>query len=255
MGTRLESIQRKIDKGNGKAAGVYGSVYDVYRLSKRSSPSGIITGASLLASGFNVSFEKLTSKADVEIESSVRALFFTGDLNLKQFEPGDVFVQRKGTYRYDRGIFTMASARALPHVPVFVETPIFAHITRPESNPHHIDSGRVPQSVPIKANEWPLTLSCGDFSFQQSGVSVSVPIGMAMSRLRDYPRTDTSDGELNDDTRRQTWDVFIPLLPGQPIIPRDIVTGANGDRYEITGVQASYSSFFGQLVSVQRIRS
>lgn len=258
MPTRIQRIQAKVDRGNGKAASIYGQTYDVYRLSAKSAPTGVVTAASLIASSVAVSFEKLTAKADVEIESSARALFFTGVLNLGPFQPGDVFVQRTDAYRYDRGVFTLASARPMPHGPVFVSTPIYATLSRPESNPQHIDSGIAPQSVPIKEHEWPLTLTPGTaspYAFLQVGTPVTVPIGMVMGRLRDYPRTDSSDGQLYDDTRRQTWDVFAPQLPGQPLIPRDIVTGSTGDRYEITGIQSSYASFFGQLLTVQRIRS
>ena len=257
--TRIARIQRKVDRGNHKAASIYGQTYDVYRLGPKTSTSGIITTSSLIASNVACSFEKLSSKTDVEIESIVKTLLFTADLSLQKFQPGDVFVQRTDAYRYDRSIFTMISARPMPHVPIFAATPIYATFTRPESNPAHIDSGIVPQSVPIKGQEWPLTLTVAygvpSFSFQRTGSPVTVPVGMMMDRLRDMPRSDSSDGQLHDDTRRQTWYMFIPLLPGQPLIPRDIVTGGSGDRYELTGVQASYASFFGQLVSVQRIRS
>lgn len=255
MSTRIQRIQAKVDRGMGKAASIYGTTYDVYRLSAKSSPTGVVTAASLIASNVAAEFDKLTRKADIEIESTVRALFFTADLNTQPFKPGDVFVQRADAYRYDRGVFTMAANRPMPHEPVFVATPIYATLTRPESNPQHVDSGIAPQSVPIKAYEWPLTLTNGFFSFLQAGTPVSVPVGFVMGRARDYPRTDTSDGMLYDDTRRQIWDVFVPLLPGQPLIPRDIITGASGDRYEIIGVQSPYASFFGQLVNVQRIRS
>jgi hypothetical protein len=76
---------------------------------------------------------------------------------------------------------------------------------------------------------------------------------MIMERLRDYPRSDTALGGLYDDTRRQTWDALVPLLPDETIIPRDILT-VGKVRYEITGVQGVSASFFGQLVTLQRIR-
>lgn len=256
MSTRIERIQRKVDRGNGKAASIYGLTYEVYRLGPTTSSGGIIGPTSLIANEVNAEFSKLSGKADVEIESIAKALLFTATLNTQQFEPGDVFVQRTDAYRYDRSVFTLVSNRSMPHEPVFAATPIFATFSRPESNPQHIDAGIAPQSVAIKAHEWPLTLSGNLYSFQQTGSPVTVPIGMVMDRLRDFTRADTSaDAVLYDDTRRQTWYLFAPLLPGQPLILRDIVTGSSGDRYEITGVQASYASFFGQLLSVSRIRS
>lgn len=280
MSTRIARIQRKVDRGNAKAASIYGNVYDVYRLGQKTSTSGIFTATSLIAANINAEFSKLTSKADVEIESIVKSLLFTATLNTQPYQPGDLFVQRTDAYRYDRSVFTLAANRSMPHEPVFVATPINATFTRPESNPDHVDSGIVPQSVPMKAYEWPLTLGvqllasddigAADtvgyadlgqitnpplYAFQRNGVPVTVPVGMMMDRLRDMPKSDSSDGALYDDTRRQTWYVFAPLMAGQPLIPRDILTGSNGDRYELTGVQASYASFFGQLLSVQRIRS
>lgn len=260
MPSRVERIQAKIDRGMGKAASIYGTDYSVYRLGPKSEPSGVITKASLITASVNVSFERLGSKADVEIDSLVKFLAFTGVMNLKQFLPGDVFVQNVDAYRYDRGVFTAVSMRPMPHDPVFISTPIFATFSRPESNPQHIDSGRVPQSVPIKGQEWPLTMQGGDFVFQPTGTPVTVPVGMILGRLRDMPKTDSTEGQLWDDTRRQEWSVFVPLLgPSQtntqPLIPRDIMTGMNGDRYEIGGVQSSTASFFGQLLTVSRIRS
>jgi hypothetical protein len=251
----LPLIDSAVKQGRGVVGAVEGQKYDVYRQSAKTAASGIISPASQIASGFPSLFKKMTDKADLEIESIVKALYFTAMADTRMFLPGDVFVQQATTYLPDRGVFTMVANRPMPHHPVFVSTPIFATITRPESNPEHIDSGRVPQSVPVKAYEWPLTVSGMDYAFLQTGTPATVPIGMIMARLRDMPRSDSSDGALYDDTRRQTWDVFVPLLSGQPLINRDIITGSSGDRYEITGVQASTASAFGQWVSTSRIRS
>jgi hypothetical protein len=251
----LELIDSAVKQGRGVVGAVLGQGYDVYRLGPNTSPTGIISPSSQIASAFPSVFTKLPSRTDIEIESIVKALYFTADADTRMFLPGDVFVQQATTYRPDRGVFTMVANRPMPHHPVFVATPIFATITRPESNPEHIDSGRVPQSVPVKAYEWPLTVSGIDYAFLQTGTPATVPIGMIMARLRDMPRSDTNDGALYDDTRRQSWDVFVPLLSGQPLINRDIITGSSGDRYEITGVQASTASAFGQWVSTSRIRS
>lgn len=254
----IPAIDRAVQIGRGVAGAVLGQTYDVYRLSAATTQTGIISPSSLLYASVPAMFERLTSKADVEIESFVKTLFFTAKVNMTAFLPGDVFVQRSDTYLPDRGVFTCVASRPMPHVPVFVSTPIYATLTRPESNPNHIDAGIAPQSVPIAAAEWPLTITTGSpypYSFQQIGQPATVPIGMAMQRAREYPKSDSMDGELYDDVRRSVFDVFIPLLPGQPIITRDIITGSNGDRYEITGIQTSTASFFGQLVTAQRIRS
>ncbi|MDB5093416.1 MAG: hypothetical protein JWO85_1517 [Candidatus Eremiobacteraeota bacterium] len=251
----LPLIDAAVQTGRGVVGAVLGPSHAVYRLGPNTTGTGIISPGSQIAANFPALFERLTDRKEIEIESSVKALFFTCNADLTNFKPGDVFVQNADSYRADRGVFTLVANRTVPRKPVFVSTPIFATFARPESNPQHIDSGRVPQSVPTKEYEWPLTVTAGDYLFEQTGTPVTVPVGMVLGRLRDMPRTDTAEGALYDDTRRQTWDVFAPLLPGQPLIPRDILTGMNGDRYELAGVQSSTSSFFGQLITVNRIRS
>jgi hypothetical protein len=136
------------------------------------------------------------------------------------------------------------------------------------SNPNFIDSGRAPQSVPIKGiNEKSLCLYQGDYEFEFVGATIgfgssaiqatpaTIPIGMVMDRLREYPKSDDALATLYDDTRRQTWSMFLPEMPGASIMPRDIVTGANGDRFEVTGVMPEYSNFVGQLITAQRLRN
>jgi hypothetical protein len=60
---------------------------------------------------------------------------------------------------------------------------------------------------------------------------------------------------LQDDTRRQIWTIFVPLLPGEALKPRDAVTNlATGDRFEVTGVMVVHTSFSGQFVEAQRLR-
>jgi hypothetical protein len=113
--------------------------------------------------------------------------------------------------------------------------------------------GRVVQSAASKARDEQLVCTAGAFSFVRGETPTPIHIGMAMSRLRELPRADEPMGGVPDDTRRQTWDAFIPLLPGVTLTTSDIVT-AKGMRFEITGVQAESTSFVGQLVMLQRVR-
>ena len=252
----LAHIDSRVQYARGAAAKVMGQTYDVFRLSAKTSPTGIVSPSSQIAANVRIQFEAKPSNREIEVSTSIKFLSYEGLMDVRKFTYGDVFVQREDSYEYEGMTYVLMSRRPAPRISLFAAAPKpYATISRPESNPAHIDSGRAPQSVPIKDREWPLTLSEGYYSFQQTGTPVSIPVGYSLSRLRDFPRSDTSLGQLWDDTRRSTWDMFIPNLKGQPLIPRDIITGGNGDRYEITAVQPLTASIYGQFVAISRIRS
>lgn len=252
----LPAIDDAFQQVRGALASVFGQTYDVYRLSSATSATGIVSPSSQIASVVPAIFKAKPKAIDIEISTSIKYLAFSATVDIRTFLEGDIFVQNTNSYHYESTTYVLVSRRPSPRQSVFIACPApYATFTRPESNPQHIDSGRAPQSVAIKEREWPLTLSGGYYSFQQTGTPVSVPVGYSFSRSREYPRSDTSLGALWDDTPRSVWDLFVPLLKGQPLIPRDIVQGGNGDRYEILSVQPVSAAIYGQFVQIRRIRS
>lgn len=252
----LPAIDDAFQQVRGAMASVFGQTYDVYRLSSTTDPTGIVSTSSRVASAVPAIFKAKAKGIDLEIATSIKFLSFWSTVDIRDFIEGDVFVQRSDSYHYERTTYVLIARRPSPRQSIFVACPApYATLSRPESNPQHIDSGRVPQSVPIKEREWPLTLAGGYYSFQQSGTPVSVPAGYAFTRARGYPKSDTALGELYDDTERSIWDMFLPNLKGQPLIPRDIVTGGNGDRYEVVAVQPVTAAIYGQFIQIRRIRS
>ncbi len=252
----LAHIDGRVQYARGKASRVVGQTYDVYRLSSKTSPTGVVSASSRIAANIRVQFEAKPSNREIEVSTGVKFLSYEGLLDVRKFTYGDVFVQRTDSYEYEGMTYVLMSRRPMPRISLFASAPKpYATLSRPESNPAHIDSGRVPTSVPVKDREWPLTLSNGYYSFQQTGTPVSVPVGYSFTRARGMPKSDTTLGELWDDTERSIWDMFVPNLKGQPLIPRDIVTGGNGDRYEIVAVQPMTAALYGQFLQIRRIRS
>jgi len=250
---------RIVQRSRAVGARYFGQTFDVFRLSSASTVQITLT-ASQIAANVPVEYARMTDRDDLEIEATARALFYTAVADMRTFLPGDVFVQRTDSYRYDGTILTCAATRPAPRNPVFASSPVYATITRPKANPNSIDSGRRPMNAPMKANEIPLVLESGVYAFPDSlasaeaSTAAQIPVGVVMDRQRDYPKSEDPVAQLFDDTRRQTWTFFVPQLGDTLLLPRDIISVPSGDRYEITGVQPQQSGFIGQLVVTQRLR-
>jgi len=247
--------------GRGLSASLLGQSFDVYRLGASSDAGGIIGPGSLFASVVKGDFSREVSRKDVDTEMPGKALLSTGKIDMRSFIKGDVFVQRADSYKFENLVFTCTASRPIPQHPVFANTPLLAKITRPTTNVNSLDTGRVPMSAPIKDYELPLTLKAGSYAFAPSfaaahlATPAAIPIGMVFERLHEYPRSEGAQIGLQDDTRRQIWTIFVPLLPGEALKPRDAVTNlATGDRFEVTGVMVVHTSFSGQFVEAQRLR-
>jgi hypothetical protein len=249
--TTLARVDKLQNRGRAEEAEHLGQSFDVYRVTAATPAAGILAG-SPIATRVRAVIKRSTEKKLLGVETAVHMPTFTGKLDVRRFKPGDVFVLRSDSYGADGAIYTLA-ARRPRELPVFVATQTRATISYNDPNPNAITSGRAPQSVPMEQNAQPLTLSAGAFAFVRAGTPAVVPIAMVMGRLRDFPKSDSAQGQMFDDTRRQTWDIYIPLLGSLEIDVRHVVI-AGGDRFEITGVQTADASFFGHLATAQRIR-
>lgn len=258
----LQQINDVAQIGRGLSASIFGQSFDVYRLGPSSDAGGIIGPGSLFASAVKADFSREVSRRDVDTEMPGKALLSTGKIDMRSFLEGDVFVQRADSYKFENQVFTCAASGPIPKSPVFANTPLLAKITRPTSNVNSLDTGRVPMSAPIKDYELPLTLVGGSYAFAPSfaaahlATPAAIPVGMVFERLHEYPRSEGAQIALQDDTRRQIWTIFFPLLPGgETLRMRDTVTNlATGDRFEVTGTMVVHTSFFGQFVEAQRLR-
>jgi len=187
-----------------------------------------------------------------------KVLLFRADIDITPYRIGDVFIERSDTLRSDLSVFTLAYFRPL-HDPVFVFTPIYGTIRRPNRNPLGVDSGLAPTQGEERDSDFILTLQNGLWSFQpESALPVNqgpatVPMCIqAHSRRGEYPPRETG---LHDDVRHQQWDVYVPLLNGLVVEENDKIVGAQGEKFRVHTPFPQFAGLQGQLLMTEKVRN
>ncbi len=252
MTSFLPDIDDVLQEAGGIVASILGQGFDVYRVGPTSSGTGVVSTQNQIAANVPVVFERTTKAKDIEINLMGKILVFRADIDVRPYQIGDVFVERSDTVRPDLSVFTLAYDRPL-HDPLFVFTPIYGTIRRPNRNPLGIDSGAVPMQTQMADSDYIITLEDGLFSFQpDSGMFATIPMCIqGNERKGEYPPRDTG---LYDDVRMQQWDIYVPLLNGTVIIENDVIVGANGDKYRVHMPFPQFAGFQGQILRCEKRR-
>jgi hypothetical protein len=237
--TSVARLDAKIQRGRGKIASKFGQTFDVYRLGPNSGGVGIVSASSLFASNVAAEFERFSKKDEIEVEPPIKGLYFTASFNALRFQPGDVFVQRQDSYRYDGAVYTLGATRPAPRLPFFASTPIYATLSRPDANPQRVRSGLAPFSGQAKEYEWPLILLPGQptasyafvYTLTVGQVPATVPVYLG-PQIRPG-RLPSVDVRLPDDVPEQLYDAYLPVMPGVMLTENDVITGSTGDRFRI----------------------
>jgi len=254
MPTRLAYLDRKVQYGRGKAAGVYGQTYDVYR--NGPNVSGSIYDSKPVLSNYPMSPAKAKSS---QIENETFKLqVFDGDCDNGKLQLGDILketgyealtisgqqVQGGTSNAFTGDVFCFAQRRPFRGKNLFVRCEAAISITRP--TPRSGAAAQQPQSGGVKASfhigvdkasEWGMVLSNGEYFFSNDPQYnlAGVPAGLLqLNRIRD-----ASNPKWPVALYREHFVIYVPLLNGVQIQELDSFNFPNSDRYTAASVYTS----------------
>ncbi len=250
MGTSIARIDRKIQRGRGKASKKLGQTYDVRRLTPVT--NGSISSNPRVLTAFAARVFKTTSKAVIENETFALQVFVATCDNRKLLV-GDLLTET-GYEATANDVFTVAQIRPTFET-LLVRTEANCSITNPR--PHAGQSSQQPSSGSSAmsgyggtddASEWVLELVDGFYGFTNTpgATPASVQCGLTpLNRLKDG-----NDLGTPTDLPRAHYVVYVPNLPGQPLDTYHRIKFPNGDKYEILSFVNSESAGFQGYVCI-----
>lgn len=254
MGTSVARIDRKIQRGRGKAAKKVGQTYDVRRLSRATNVS--ISSNPPVLTALPDLIGKTTSKAIIENETFALQVYIATCDNRK-LRVGDLLTET-GYQAQANDIFTVAQIRPMKKT-LLVRTEANCAITNPRpragQSSQQPDAGWTAQADyggTDDAGEWLLELVGGLYGFTNTpgATPASVQCGIVpLNRIRDG-----SDLGTPTDLPRAHYVVYVPNLPGQPLDTYHRIKFPNGDKYEILSfVNSEDAGFHGYVCICEKV--
>ncbi len=244
----IASLNARVQYGRGVAASKLGQTYDVYSLTAAS--NGQVVSGTPRLTGFPASLTHWGDAKDIE-NHILGTLSFGATCDNRYLRLGDILVGYG--YGSENAMYAVAQLRPFKQT-VLVRTEQPATITRPTTNNVSLNPTGPTMVTSFsgleKMNELVLTLVNGTYSFQSSGTSAMVPVGIQPTdSLREYPPS-----KIPTDTRRQVFIGYIPLLPGVILEENDVISsGSAGDRYRIAMNYIAEYGLEGQIVVLEKL--
>lgn len=253
--TRVRYLDSKVQYGRGKAAGVYGESYNVYRVTTQ---SGSYLDGPPVISDFAVS--PVTAKKTSIENESFRLQIFDGTCDNTKLKLGDILVETHVFDDRQPDKIVFAQRRPFKGRSLFVRTEANITITRPQ--PLGGQSGQQPMAEPgtaaavikapgyiglTKQNENGLLLSNGGYFFTNNAQFNEPQINSPLSGLAGVPAALLQLNRIRDATLpkiptalfREHFVIWLPPLNGVQIQELDRLNFPNSDRYETASVYTS----------------
>jgi hypothetical protein len=245
--TRVRYLDSKVQYGRGKAAGVYGQTYDVYRITNQ---TGSYMDGPPVFSDFPMSPFK-AKKGQTE-NQTFDLQIFDGTCDNTKLQLGDILVET-GFEGEQGDRFVFAQRRPFRGRSLFVRCEANISVTRPQ--PKGGQAGQQPQSGGIRApgyigltkrGEYGVKLARGNYYFTNqvvaqplanspfSGLAAIPAALLQLNRIRDAALP-----KLPVTLFREHFVIYLPLLNGIQIQELDRLNLQNSDRYETASVYTS----------------
>lgn len=257
--TRIEYLDSKVQYGRGKAADVYGQVYNVYRLRTQ---NGSIFSAPPIFADFAISPEK-APKTKAE-NQTYDLQIFAGTCDNSLLKLGDVFREvNPQDPPGDQLVF--AQRRRFKGQSLFIRCEATISVTRPAPRGGRID--QMPASGVVaaqgyfgvfKRGEFGMKLTNGEYYFASQLLQPSPGANTAFQGLAGVPAALLQDKRIRDAVApkipvalfREHFVIYVPLLNGIQLQELDRLNFPNSDRYEIASFFTSETAGFSGYICI-----
>jgi hypothetical protein len=242
----LSQVDSALRRGLGRIKPI-ASTYKVYRLGGLSgtanAATSIIDPLNLVNESFPARITLGLPKSTLENEPIYKMLY-GGICDVRSLKIGDVLVETGPTLAGSPDGRAYVLSDVQPLMPaVFARTEIMGSLTRP-NGPSQTDDPVLGLGVyqgQSKKDEWLYVLDNGMYDVAGTGTAAVIPMG-----LQPYSRLGPAQElKFPTATHRSTHFAYIPLLPGVQIMPGDMVSDQNGNRFKIETVSAFTSGLQG----------
>lgn len=246
-------IQPKIDRGRGKAAGVLGPPFDVYRLS---ASGDFISDANRIAQGVRMYYRVETSRdvyGALEANKLQEIVIYDLIADLSQFKLGDIFVCKDPIYGESHtktiGTKRLNAFAHASHGPIKkvigarINTEI--RVKRQRSEPDE-EGNWSPTSD--NANSLKIVNGVCKFGIPEQKPSL-IPVGLVAAR------GSYGDRQFNDVpamSRKSSWVMYVPNLPGFHFREGDRIETRDGAKYVVIVAYEEETGFCGSQLFIER---